>query len=618
MVPRVPTMTSMATRSLTAHLRQIAQDVVRGRVFDDIELRHLVEVVRRCSLILHDLYAENEVWDLFSGRLPDSVLIPVPPGSGTAEETEFGLLHSLRETPDHVRAVADKCLYDVGLAGLDEYKGLNLSDLGVRTYRLASESLEQLADDRRLRKFFLENRWANLPLKEEIIFLQQCSDNFRCYTEILRHLRSVVEDGKSTIGGGATLAVSLPPVGMVVSAVPDPPEEKECGVSDNPSPPPKGESEISNREEKLADLERTLLFAGLQPDRLRDRLNSVVVDQNEAVETICDDLALRAAGTHRQFRPSSYLFVGPTGVGKNYLIESLIRDLEEEWKTRIPFLLLEGPQFTYPSDINDLKGATRGFIRSDEDGMLSVFHERAQFAPLSVLIVDEVEKAHPQLTRFFLSILDRGTTMDNRGRTLDFSRTLIVFTSNLGFGRLDKVGGSIGYQEKSLHKARREQIDREARSILSPEFLNRLKLIEFLSLSRESIERIFDLELKKIEERFRESQGVRIEVRPAARKALIELGFSAEFGARHLTAVMETRLTIPVTKKLLKDRVFEPIPPYFLPYLREIRQGRRAASMDHLEAQVKKYARGSLTYDRIVVKYAGSRFSYKQGSVRKR
>ncbi|MCZ6671058.1 MAG: hypothetical protein O6947_08520, partial [Acidobacteria bacterium] len=107
-------------------------------------------------------------------------------------------------------------------------------------------------------------------------------------------------------------------------------------------------------------------------------------------------------------------------------------------------------------------------------------------------------------------------------------------------------------------------------------------------------------------------------VRPAARKALIELGFSAEFGARHLTAVMETRLTIPVTKKLLKDRVFEPIPPYFLPYLREIRQGRRAASMDHLEAQVKKYARGSLTYDRIVVKYAGSRFSYKQGSVRKR
>ena len=300
------------------------------------------------------------------------------------------------------------------------------------------------------------------------------------------------------------------------------------------------------------------------------------------------------------------------------MIECLIRDLEEDWKTQIPFLLLEGPQFTYPSDINDLKGATRGFIRSDEEGMLSLFHERAQFAPLSVLIVDEVEKAHPQLTRFFLSILDRGTTIDNRGRTLDFSRTLIVFTSNLGFGHLARMGGPIGYQEKSPHRARREQIDREARSILSPEFLNRLKLIEFRSLSRESMERIFDLELKKIQERFRKSQGVQIEVRPAARKALIEKGFSARFGARYLTAVMETTLTIPVTKKILKDRACKSIPPSFLPYLREIRQGRRAASLDHLEAQVKKYARGSLTYDRIVVKYAGSRFSYQQGSVRKR
>jgi ATP-dependent Clp protease ATP-binding subunit ClpA len=114
--------------------------------------------------------------------------------------------------------------------------------------------------------------------------------------------------------------------------------------------------------------------------------------------------------------------VGPTGVGKNHLVECLCRLLSGLWGTEVPMLTIEGPSYTYPSDIHELRGASAGFIRSDEDGLLATFHERAGKAPLAVILVDEVEKAHPQLRTFFLSMLDRGTVTDNRGRILDFSQ----------------------------------------------------------------------------------------------------------------------------------------------------------------------------------------------------
>jgi hypothetical protein len=578
---------------------------MKGRVFDDLELRHLLEVIHRCSLILHDLYAENEIREMIAGRFPEIATAPPPPGPGALVEVESQLLRSLRDTPDHVRNVADKCLYDVGLVGLDVYRGVDLSELGVQSYRLASESLGQLADDRQLRHYFRDNGWANLPLQEEILFLQQCSDNFLSYAEILRHLRDSFESP------GAAPPVRVSPVTTGPAAASVDVAAAATGPDDGAEDVREVEADqaaAGDRDRRLGELERTLLFAGIDLDAVRERLRTVVVDQDEAVETLCDDLALRAAGTGNRLRPSSFLFIGPTGVGKNYLIESLVQILERAWEVTVPALLLEGPQFTYPSDINDLKGATRGFIRSDEEGMLSEFHDQARSAPMAVLVVDEVEKAHPQLTRFFLSILDRGTTTDNRGRLLDFSNTLIVFTSNIGFSRLGGDGRPIGYQGASIRRAKMAAVHKEVRRVLSPEFLNRLKMIEFQGLSRESMQRIFDLELEKIRDRFRSAQGLEIEVEPEARTALIDRGFSNRYGARHLTAVMETHLTVPITRRLLRDRNRRPVPASFLSYFREIRQGRRAVSMRELESQVRSMSLGDLAYDRIRVGFSDGGF----------
>ena len=142
-----------------------------------------------------------------------------------------------------------------------------------------------------------------------------------------------------------------------------------------------------------------------------NEFDTFVIDQQEAIDTVCDDFSLFATGTHSRRKPLSYFFIGPTGVGKNLLIERLVEALEGLWGLEVPLLLIEGPSYTYPSDINELRGSTRGFIRSDEEGLLTEFHHRASAAPFSVILVDEVEKAHAQLRKYFLSIMDRGTTI---------------------------------------------------------------------------------------------------------------------------------------------------------------------------------------------------------------
>ncbi len=184
-----------------------------------------------------------------------------------------------------------------------------------------------------------------------------------------------------------------------------------------------------------------------------------------------------ASGTRDLRKPPGYFLVGPTGVGKNHLVESLGRVLESaSGSVEIPTLTIEGPNYTYPSDINELRGATRGFIRSDEEGLLAAFQERASKAPVSIILVDEVEKAHPQLRTFFLSILDRGTTTDNKGRVLNLANAIVFFTSNLGYSDLQQRAAPIGYGDDATRWAGADaDVRSDLRRALSPEFMNRVR-----------------------------------------------------------------------------------------------------------------------------------------------
>jgi hypothetical protein len=593
--------------ALELRLREISRVVAPDRTVDDLELRHLMRVVSECSLLLTDVYSDQRIARIMQ---PERSLLSGLVHRLLEEERAGGgeVLYRVRRLPDDVRLVGDKALFDLGLTGLRRVKGYDLAELGARAYRVAGQVLELLAEDRRLREFFKQNRLLMLPLEEEVVFLQQCSDKLPLYAEILKRIQDPRDPSDAERRAGEILnRVGWMAQAEEALAAPSPAEDPYLLAARS-----QGAPEAVSREHLLSAYERTLLFAALDVDRLRSALRAVVVDQDAAVDALCDEFDLFAAGTRDPRKPPAFFLVGPTGVGKNHLVESLCRLLSGLWGAEVPMLTIEGPSYTYPSDIHELRGATRGFIRSDEDGLLATFHERSSRAPLSVILVDEVEKAHPQLRTFFLSILDRGTVTDNRGRVLDFSNTMVFFTSNLGYSDAQQGASPIGYrEEEARQKAQDADVRRQLRRSLSPEFANRLRLVHFARLSRASARRILGLEMDRILARYREVHGIEVRLTEAAEAELLRRGFSPEHGARHLAAVLESVCNVEIARRIHRDdrgpaRDREAL----LRWLRELRAGGRAFDPAELKARVLAEARARTGYSVLRVDHDGDGFSY--------
>jgi hypothetical protein len=647
-------------------LIELARERFREQVVDTLEIEHLVDIATNYSLLLSDIYEPEKIERILHHSDPMSRWLARLDLPETEQRPEA--LLRLRQVPDQIKTVADKCLYDVGVFRRDSYRGVSLTDLGMASYRMASEILEILAEDRRLRDYFRSNTLGKMPIEDEIVFLRQCAHRFTVHADLLKHLRILNREEapaegirgpgnpppRPALGAGATRtapasgdegtpgaraatepeAAAAPASEIAVPAVPPasalapiPPaslerrrhapagqEREELGAAVRGVAAPEG-LPSAPQAERLSALERMLLFSALPIEALRGRLKTIVIDQDEAVDALCDEFSLYATGTQNPRRPSSYLLVGPTGVGKNYLMESLLGLLEEHWAEEVPFLLLEGPNYTYPSDINELRGATRGFIRSDEEGVLTEFHHRSSRAPFAVILVDEVEKSHPQLQRFFLGVMDRGTVTDNRGQTLRFSNTMLAFTSNLGYSRLQQQAAPIGYERaRGGRRYPRREIEREIKKILPPEFLNRLVTLHFAPLSRPSIARIFDLEFAKIASLYERIHALRLEVSGRAKEALIELGYSDDYGARFLANTLQRHCNIEVSKKLKRDerspeRTLRPV----LEYLREVRSGRRIYRERETERLVHEQARVRVPYRRLRIDHRNGAFVYESG-----
>jgi MoxR-like ATPase len=606
--------------SLEARLREAANRLhPQALAMDDLEVRHLVRVITECSLLLSDVYSEERIARImhpergFLGSLVDQLIRRQRRGEGE-------VLYRVRRLPDDVRVIGDKALFDLGLFGQTRVKGYDLEELGSRAYRMAAEVLSLLAEDRRLKEFFKENRLLVLPLEEEVVFLNQCAERFRIYADVLQRSQGAnlpfpEEDlsGMRTrlplLAAAAEALESDDLVGPPLAVVP-------ADLTDDPYTRAARGEEVEEvtltREQLISSYERILLFSALDMDRLRQALNATVVDQPQAVEALCDEFNLFAAGTRDPRKPPAYFLVGPTGVGKNHLVESLCRTLEGVWKVDIPTLTIEGPNYTYPSDINELRGATRGFIRSDEEGLLTSFHEKSSKAPVGVILVDEVEKAHSQLLTFFLSILDRGTTTDNRGNVLNFANCIVFFTSNLGYSDAQQRAAPIGFFED---EARVEAIDtdirKELRRGLKPEFLNRVRMVHFDRLSRASAERILDLELERIARRYREVHGLRVELDRSARDELIRRGFSEIYGARHLAATLESVCNVNIAKRIQTDDCKpDGDREQLMTWLREMRAGDRAFQADDVKRKVMELAGARLEYESLRVAYRNGEFVY--------
>lgn len=598
---------SLEPEALAARLRESAGRVSPNRVMDDLELRHLVRVIHECSLLLKDVYTDRRIARIMEPeRLVDRLVQRFVERQPDIRGQERYLV---RRLPDDVRRLADKALFDLGLLGRREVKGYDLADLGARAYLAAGEMLELLADDRRLRNFFRDNRLAMLPIEEEVVFLRQCADKFNLYAEVLKESASSESLSHSPRKPHDPPATELAmAVGQDIQTADDhdAAQYREAARGGD-----EGEA-VLTRDQLLSSYERILLFSSLDLSMLDSALQSTVIDQPRAIKVLCDEFSLFAAGTRDLRRPPAYFLVGPTGVGKNHLVESLGRALAGLWKIEIPTLTIEGPNYTYPSDINELKGATRGFIRSDEDGILTAFHERSSRAPLSIILIDEVEKAHPQLIAFFLSILDRGTTTDNRGNVLNFSNCMIFFTSNLGYSDAQQEAATVGFVDgEQRETVEAQDIRRELRRALKPEFVNRVRLIHLERLKHESAERILGLEFDKIARRYKEVHELRLTLDADARAELIRRGFSHTFGARRLGATLESVCNVEIAKKIRnEDGASNDDRAKLIDWLREVRDGQRPYDAQEVRRRVLDLARVQPGYRGLSIGFDGEDFTY--------
>ena len=284
---------------------------------------------------------------------------------------------------------------------------------------------------------------------------------------------------------------------------------------------------------------------------MEDEINKWVVGQDEAVKTVTRSIRRTRAGLKDPNRPiGNFLFLGPTGVGKTYLAQALAKYLFDDDDALVT---VDMSEYMEKFAVSRLVGAPPGYIGYDEGGQLT---ERVRRRPYSVVLLDEVEKAHPDVFNILLQVFDEGRLTDSFGRKVNFKNTILIMTSNLGTKDLSKAGG-LGFQKsdkKSLRQQMEEKIQDELKKTFSPEFLNRLdETVIFNPLEKKEIVQIVDIELAAILSRV-EERGIHVSLTPGAKSLIAEKGYDPTFGARHLKRTIQKLVEDPLAEEILQGR----------------------------------------------------------------
>ncbi|MFN4242550.1 MAG: ATP-dependent chaperone ClpB [Tepidisphaerales bacterium] len=280
---------------------------------------------------------------------------------------------------------------------------------------------------------------------------------------------------------------------------------------------------------------------------MEERLGQRVIGQTDAVRAVSDAVRRNRAGLGDPNRPiGSFLFLGPTGVGKTELCKALAEFLFDDENAMVR---IDMSEFMEQHSVARLIGAPPGYVGYEEGGRLT---EAVRRRPYSVILFDEVEKAHRDVFNVLLQVLDDGRLTDGQGRTVDFKNTVIVMTSNLGSADIQRLTNE-GAPEFEIEAAVREHLKHAFR----PEFLNRIdEIIIFHPLGREQLKQIVDVQLRNLERRLR-SRGLRLEVTDAARQLLGDEGYDPAYGARPLKRVIQQRIENPLSQRILRGEFLE-------------------------------------------------------------
>jgi len=285
-------------------------------------------------------------------------------------------------------------------------------------------------------------------------------------------------------------------------------------------------------------------------------LSSKVIGQNEAIEKVSKAIRRNRMGIKAHNKPiGSFVFVGPTGVGKTYLVKKLA---EEMFGTSDAVIRVDMSEYMEKHTTSKLVGAPPGYVGYEEGGQLT---EKVRRKPYSVILLDEIEKAHPDVFNVLLQVLDDGHLTDGLGRKVDFRNTLIIMTSNVGARKLQDFGTGVGFGTKTkndnLDDIKQSVIDNELKKAFSPEFLNRLdEIIFFKPLEKEDIKKILDIPLKELSDRIDE-MGYKLKISPKLKEYLVEAGYDEKYGARPLNRAIQKYLEDPISERMLDGDLVE-------------------------------------------------------------
>ena len=283
--------------------------------------------------------------------------------------------------------------------------------------------------------------------------------------------------------------------------------------------------------------------------KMEDEIGAKVIGQMEAIHAISRAIRRSRTGLKNPKRPmGSFVFLGPTGVGKTYLARTLAEFLfgDEDALIRVDM-----SEFMEKFNVSRLVGAPPGYVGYDEGGELT---EKVRRRPYSVVLLDEIEKAHPDVFNILLQVMEEGVLSDNLGHNVDFRNAVIIMTSNIGSRELSK-GGNVGFSnngENGSYNAIKDKAIDELKKIFNPEFLNRVdEVVVFHHLSKEHVSKIIDIMLAELEERIAERK-YKINITDEAKKFLVDNGYDKKFGARPLRRTIQKELEDQLANEFLK------------------------------------------------------------------
>jgi ATP-dependent Clp protease ATP-binding subunit ClpC len=292
---------------------------------------------------------------------------------------------------------------------------------------------------------------------------------------------------------------------------------------------------------------------------LEQILRGSVIGQDDAIKKVARAIRRSRVGISDAKRPiGSFLFLGPTGVGKTELVRTIAKEV---FNREDALIKIDMSEFMERHNVSRLIGATAGYVGYEEGGQLT---EQVRRKPYSVVLFDEVEKAHPEFFNLLLQILEDGVLTDGSGKQVDFRNTVIVMTSNIGADKLTQQAAKIGFKlddeaknEESEYEAKCEEVVKELKEHLRPEFINRIDhIIVFNALNQTHIRKIVRLHLDELEQRMK-VQGYTIEVDTKAVNVLAKLGFDPEYGARPVRRAVQEKIEDEIAEHILKG-IFHP------------------------------------------------------------